>query len=710
MKVAINEQEMELEQHLFEIDATMESNPAQALLTLRALFCSARKNDMPQQQQITYLIAKAHFMQSQFHKARVLLERWLSKYADTSVWRLRLLTTYAATLQVTGYETDAYTTYQAALKLAEHERDSFTIERIYHNMVMLLNGMGAYKEAHEFYLKLEPYIAHNPVEKMRVAGIYSWTLTQLGESNRALALLESALAFYNEVRDNRRIGYMWEQRGEIFLHLRMYDQAVEALLKAKRLLEQFGDAKDLCRCNRLLGRLYATIGDFQLASEVYQESIYSASVANMPLLIDNTYYALANCLYALNEHELAADAFKRHVLHVEKSNKLKAYQQVQLLDLLIERQKQLEDQNQAIVHQEKLNALQDETLLQSTRLIEVTSKFSKLHELTLELTRCIGHRAIITRTFNYLSHFIPHSKALLGEWDDEESCYVFYELTSEGLHNDFFDIWDCEADHVLKQLQSHYRVKHILLAPIEYGHAENKIIFCVMRENDDLFDQYDRGLFLAISALILGALQLSVRVQEIDVQKHMHHGLLLATKERHAELVKLSYFDELTGLYNRAGMNYCLEQWLHSFVFPNRVVAVVFDLDHFKEYNDQFGHLAGDRLLEAFGKLIQKRFDKPDFLIARFGGEEFLLLASSNLFGDINRACSEILIEVTRMEVYEKLESRVTVSIGIFEDQVKDLKGFYHLIENADHQLYRAKRQGRNQICKSTGEVYANNR
>jgi len=124
---------------------------------------------------------------------------------------------------------------------------------------------------------------------------------------------------------------------------------------------------------------------------------------------------------------------------------------------------------------------------------------------------------------------------------------------------------------------------------------------------------------------------------------------------------------------------------------------IMLDLDHFKEVNDQYGHLAGDQTLVQFVQLIRGCLRQMDFL-SRFGGEEFLILLpeatlaqAQSVAERIRKSCEE------RRLVCEGTSLSVTTSVGVALQNHKD-ESLSDLIEHVDRALYQAKHQGRNQV------------
>ncbi len=171
------------------------------------------------------------------------------------------------------------------------------------------------------------------------------------------------------------------------------------------------------------------------------------------------------------------------------------------------------------------------------------------------------------------------------------------------------------------------------------------------------------------------------------------------------EAVERSFHDELTGVYNRRFFN---EQYEHE-VFRHRRYNIQYgilmmDIDHFKKFNDSFGHAAGDQVLKVLARTITASTRKTD-IVARYGGEEFIVLLP-----DTTKENTIIVAEKIRKNVeaiYDAklpnlsfLEKPVTISLGVASfpsDSVEKQE----LIERADVNLYKAKTGGRNQVVSS---------
>jgi len=164
-------------------------------------------------------------------------------------------------------------------------------------------------------------------------------------------------------------------------------------------------------------------------------------------------------------------------------------------------------------------------------------------------------------------------------------------------------------------------------------------------------------------------------------------------KKQQEELFKLAMTDQLTGLYNRHSLfelapKYISDANRHD--FP--ISVLVIDLDFFKAVNDIHGHNTGDVVLKAVGKVLMNNCRSEDF-VARFGGEEFVMLLSHCDF-DFAKTKAEIV----RQAIEESKPHGLTITASIGAAILAEGDDFDSLFEKADKAVYEAKEAGRNQV------------
>ena len=166
----------------------------------------------------------------------------------------------------------------------------------------------------------------------------------------------------------------------------------------------------------------------------------------------------------------------------------------------------------------------------------------------------------------------------------------------------------------------------------------------------------------------------------------------------HETIYRMTIIDGLTSVHNKRYLIEQLEREISRATRHRRPLTVVMlDIDHFKEVNDIFGHLAGDQVLKEVAQLAKSRL-RPDDVIARYGGEEFaIVLPETKLDGGILIADQLRQMIADEMFTFEDEEIQVTVSCGVSE-LATDWR-CHDFLKDADRNLYEAKRSGRDRVC-----------
>ncbi|TNC11674.1 GGDEF domain-containing protein [Methylobacterium terricola] len=172
--------------------------------------------------------------------------------------------------------------------------------------------------------------------------------------------------------------------------------------------------------------------------------------------------------------------------------------------------------------------------------------------------------------------------------------------------------------------------------------------------------------------------------------------------EMQAELARLSLTDALTGLPNRRRFEGTFEHaWKSARRTGKPLSLLIVDADHFKRYNDRYGHAVGDAVLKGLARCLSASVHRPDDLVARVGGEEFVVLlpdtdeaGAMRVADKVHAAVASLSVEAARID-----SGTVTVSIGLATERGGAWQRAGAQYEAADAALYQAKAAGRNRTC-----------
>ena len=164
----------------------------------------------------------------------------------------------------------------------------------------------------------------------------------------------------------------------------------------------------------------------------------------------------------------------------------------------------------------------------------------------------------------------------------------------------------------------------------------------------------------------------------------------------HAETVALSVTDALTGLANRRHLFRQLEQEVaRAARFRTHVSLLMVDLDHFKDFNDTAGHIAGDAVLRQVGEVLRGQLRRVD-VVARYGGEEFCVVLPQISKADALQVAEKLRRSLAEQTFHKPGPVAITASVGVAHLPT-DAATMEGLLEAADTALYASKRRGRNQ-------------
>lgn len=179
--------------------------------------------------------------------------------------------------------------------------------------------------------------------------------------------------------------------------------------------------------------------------------------------------------------------------------------------------------------------------------------------------------------------------------------------------------------------------------------------------------------------------------------------------EAKEQLERISMTDSLTGLANRRRFDEFLEaEWRRARRQGSPMSMIMIDIDHFKAFNDEYGHPAGDRCLEQVGQALHGVVNRSTDLVARYGGEEFALILPDTCDATaVAERCRETIESLRIPHAYSAISDVITISAGVYT-LTRPQTGMTasSITEKADEALYQAKEDGRNRVFTAGSNGY----
>ena len=224
----------------------------------------------------------------------------------------------------------------------------------------------------------------------------------------------------------------------------------------------------------------------------------------------------------------------------------------------------------------------------------------------------------------------------------------------------------------------------------------------IFRNNEALAEetrQHIEGLEERVKERTIELERINQALREEIEERSKAEGALRLVNQKMQEL---SLVDGLTGIANHRKfdeyLDYCWKQMLRK---QAPISIIMCDVDYFKQYNDTYGHQAGDRCLQEIAQTIQASLQRPADLVARYGSEEFFILLPDTDSAGAKRVATSIQQTIASLEIPHSgslADSCVTFSIGMATMTPSHGGSPESLLEAADQSLYRAKETGRNRI------------
>jgi diguanylate cyclase (GGDEF)-like protein len=359
-------------------------------------------------------------------------------------------------------------------------------------------------------------------------------------------------------------------------------------------------------------------------------------------------------------------------------------------------------------HAQRLKVFADEAAIaiQNARYVEELKErnqdLTTLYDVGLAMTKGLDVQEIVGGLFRQIENFKDIDIFFLAMFDDESG------KTTVHLHN--------SSDKSTKNLELTGQLNQSFIGQIVekkdtvyLPDYTGKCILAEMTENQNypfkLMHSY-LGIPLIQGKEIIGILSAISRKVDAFNQKQVRLletvasqvSITLQNVKMYARMKELAIIDELTGIYNRRFLYLAANKEIDSSLRYGRVLSLILiDIDHYKDVNDHFGHMAGDKVLQKLAQIIQKELRSSD-VFARYGGEEFLILLPDT-DGDAAVAVAERIrdtVENFRVK-YNEEEISLTISLGVTR-LTPERNTLQELISTVDQALYGAKQKGRNRV------------
>ncbi len=371
----------------------------------------------------------------------------------------------------------------------------------------------------------------------------------------------------------------------------------------------------------------------------------------------------------------------------------------------------LSDINDRKIAQEtQKKMMEDLEHIVTERTIELSDRISELEQRN-EMNKHLGQMADMLQACRSINEIFPIIKQYLTILFPTDSCSLYLEdpskkmfdrvippLTKDDPFNTIENCWALRQGkpYIFNDMHMELACSHVDIANTKYGYlciplmAHGKTIGLLhtsfgkehnKRESNELVERKKR---------------LASRLTE-------HLALAISNLKLQEELKQKSIQDSLTGLSNRRHMEEILQRQMNRMLRHETPCSIIMlDVDHFKSFNDTYGHDIGDCVLKELGRYLKKNTRGED-LAARYGGEEFIIILANTEIERATRKAETIRKDIAKtLSVTHNGKSlNITVSLGVSSGPAHG-SNIEELLKAADTALYQAKENGRNRVVSAT--------
>lgn len=282
-----------------------------------------------------------------------------------------------------------------------------------------------------------------------------------------------------------------------------------------------------------------------------------------------------------------------------------------------------------------------------------------------------------------------------------EAQRVYFEpptLLDRKLH-DYFDAaqgvvaLDIDSVPVDQKL-----IRQAVTAAGEMAGLQDMAVDALITEHEANLQRARTVTIALLSTLLASLVLVGVLIFEPMVKRIRREARLL--EEANAQLKRLSFLDALTSIPNRRAFEERFQlEWRRAQRHSSSIAILMIDIDHFKEYNDHYGHQRGDECLAQLAQRLRNSVSRPGDFVARYGGEEFSIILPDTDLGGASAVADNLRRRVAGLRIphaASPVRDIVTISVGaaaVIPDPGSPVP-----VAAADHALYRAKQLGRNRV------------
>ncbi len=590
---------------------------------------------------------------------------------------------------------------------------------IYNNIGEIYRILKCYEDAIIYY-----NLAVNIESKLNYQATFGMVLTNLGNIQYQLGNYESALHYLNQaisilLNYNYKIGIeeayrilalIYEKKSKYVECEKYFLKALEISLETDYIYSKIDLFLDFSNFLENIGRKSEAIAKL--------EEGYSTSIENK--MYDKT---MEICKRAIALYERAKDNYnanryyKLYFENEEKLGSIKLKNRVRSLKTKIQLDS-LEEEKRIILENSEALRIKAEDLIEIIKNISIIGELGEKITTTLELNR------IYEMLHDTIQSFMEANAFGIALYNDEKRTIEYKYLIENNVINNMHEVnFNNEASLAVKCLREN---KIIIINDMhnEYlsyvddvnyitsskeNYDLNSAIYCPLTIDNNLigvitiqafkknsFTMLAVEMIKALSSYAAIAINNAIKSKDLLIEVEQRRKVQIKLQDTNNKLIYLSENDGLTGIPNRRKFDSIIsEEWIKAKEKKGIISIIIFDIDCFKQYNDNYGHTEGDSCLIKISNELSKSLVKKYFA-ARYGGDEFVIVLPDTNIEEAKRYGENLRRNVEKLSLvheYSKVRDIVTVTLGVSSVTPDDEVTIIEFIRVADNALYEAKKR-----------------
>jgi diguanylate cyclase (GGDEF)-like protein len=622
----------------------------------------------------------------------------------------------------------AYTYYQIGLQMAISKNQEFMKSSILSNIGEIYRELNDYDSAIELYLMSLSGLDEVDDINRRIYPISNIAAVYLAQRDfkKAEEYASRSLELSRECHDKIVESVSLKYLGMIARENHQYETAVKLLNQS---LSIYSETKEILLSTEVLFELhqvYRDQNDINHALIYLNEVILNAEQINADHILAQAYKRLIKDHEALGNIENALFFANKYIETVDKLEKAKIAQRLSGINLQKQAEIAYQEReayfrlSQELDEKEKLIEKNNEDLDKAYQSAKAISKIGR------SLTVQTNLEEIYDLVYQNVTVLMESSTFGIGIFDHERDAieYKYLIVDGERVENYFIPLSNNNSlavkcfinsekfyfnkrNDIEQYLNSNINVRvgqlmeSIMFVPLI---IEDKCIGIITVQNreQDIYTPQSLETLETLSAYLAIAIRNAQKSEALKNEIEKREVVQRELKKLNKELSDLSEIDGLTGIANRRHFDDFFEhEFRHAIRYRTPISLMMLDIDFFKEYNDHYGHLNGDKIIIKIAEIIKKHAKRSNDLAVRFGGDEYIVLlsdATEEFCNNIAFNIQEELEQLNLVHEYSSIVPHITLSIGI-ASFVPDRDSLpTTLLEYADNALYQSKENGRNRI------------